>query len=78
MPLFTRVRSWYQKAAALNSDLSSILDTAQEKVSESGFAGMPSYTVCIVEDNAECAAAFIDKVAASLLCEPSALSSDRA
>lgn len=69
MPLFTRVRSWYQKAAAPNSDLSSILDTTQEKVSESGFAGMPSYTVCIVEDNAECAAAFIDKVAASPFSE---------
>lgn len=30
---------------------------------------MPSYTVCIVEDNAECAAAFIDKVAASSFSE---------
>lgn len=30
---------------------------------------MPSYTVCIVEDNAECAAAFIDKVAASPFSE---------
>lgn len=69
MPLFTRVRSWYQKAAAPCSDLSSILDTIQEKVSESGFAGMPSYTVCIVEDNAECAAALIDKVAASPFSE---------
>ena len=69
MPLFTRMRSWYQKAAALNSDLSGILDTIQEEVSESGFAGMPSYTVCIVEDNAECAAALIDKVAASPFSE---------
>lgn len=69
MPLFTRVRSWYQKAAAPNSDLSSILDTIQEKVSESGFAGMLSYTVCIVEDSAECAAALIDKVAASPFSE---------
>ena len=63
------MRSWYQKAAAPNSDLSSILDTTQEKVSESGFAGMPSCTVCIVEDNAECAAALIDKVAASPFSE---------
>ena len=69
MPLFTRVRSWYQKAAAPNSDLSSILDTIQEEVSESGFADMPSYTVCIVEDSAECAAAPIDKVAASPFSE---------
>lgn len=30
---------------------------------------MPSYTVCIVEDNAECAAALIDKVAASPFSE---------
>ena len=30
---------------------------------------MPSYTVCIVEDNAECATALIDKVAASPFSE---------
>lgn len=30
---------------------------------------MPSYTVCIVEDNAECAAALIDRVAASPFSE---------
>ena len=32
MPLFTRVRSWYQKAAAPNSDLSSILDPGKRFV----------------------------------------------
>ena len=69
MPLFTRVRSWYQKAAASNSDLSGILDIIQGKASESRFANTPSYTVCIVEDNAECAAALIDKVAASSFSE---------
>lgn len=69
MPLFTRVRSWYQKAAAPNSDLSGILDIIQGKASESRFANTPSYTVCIVEDNAECAAALIDKVAASSFSE---------
>ena len=30
---------------------------------------MPSYTVCIVEDNVECATALIDKVAASPFSE---------
>ena len=32
MPLFTRVRSWYQKAAAPCSDLSSILDPGKRFV----------------------------------------------
>ena len=32
MPLFTRVRSWYQKAATPNSDLSSILDPGKRFV----------------------------------------------